>query len=75
MKNKLKELLYRVIALAATVSSLALLISSFVDLNDFRCNNEIVDGINAIYRLILSISVNRMATGLTEELDKFKDTK
>ena len=75
MKNKLKELLYHVIALAAMISSLALLISSFVDLNDFRCNNEIEDGINAIYRLILSISVNRMATVFTEKLDKFKDTK
>lgn len=75
MKNKLKELLYRVIALAALISSLALLIRSFVDLYDFRCNNEIVDGINAIFRLILSISVYRMATDLTEKLDKFKDTK
>ena len=75
MKNKLKELLYGILALVALISSFSLFICSLFDIYDFRCNNEIKDGINAIYRLVLSISVNRMATGLTEKLDKFKDTK
>ena len=75
MKEELKELLYRVISLAALISSLALFICSLFDIYDFRCNNEIEDGINAIFRLILSISVNRGATDFQKRLDELKDTK
>lgn len=75
MKNKLKKLLYSVLALAALTSSFALFICSLFDIYDFRCNNEIKDGINAIFRLILSISVNRTATEFNEKLDELEDSK
>lgn len=75
MKNKLKKLLYSVLALAALISSFALFICSLFDIYDFRCNNEIEDGINAIYRLILSISVNRTATYFQEKQDELEHTK
>ena len=75
MKNKLKELLYSILALAALISSFSLFICSLFDIYDFRCNNEIKDGINAIFGLILSISMNRTATDFKEKLDELEDTK
>lgn len=75
MKNELKKLLYSVLALAALISSFALFTCSLFDIYDFRCNNEIKDGINAIFRLVLSISVNRTATDFKEKLEELEGTK
>ena len=75
MKNKLKVLLYSILSLSALISSFALFTYSLFDIYDFRCNNEIEDGINAIFRLVFSISLNRTAADFKEKLEELEDTK
>ena len=75
MKNKLKVLLYSILSLSALISSFALFTYSLFYIYDFGCNNEIEDGINAIFRLVLSISLNRTAADFKEKLEELEDTK